>query len=102
MKYQYLTPVRKSEIPTKSRRSRIASLPFWPEVEQIAEATRTRGIVPFEEGMTINMADFKKECGKLKQPIIGVLVQLRKILKHYKVDKKLSIIHRGERIFLVG
>lgn len=102
MRFQHLAQVRKSDIPLKTRKSKIASLSFWPEIEQIAEATRKEGTAPFEEAIVIDMAEYKKDCGKLKQPIIGVLVQLRKVLKQHKVDKKLNIIHRGERIFLVA
>src|SRR5579859_6681065 len=103
--FKFLKEVDKNQIPTRQRDGVISRLPLWAEMETLAQTIRKTGVAPFESAAEIDLADLdlKGENGKvLKTAKQSLLVKMREFLKKQKIESKLDLMSRGEKIYLVG
>lgn len=97
--------IEKSAIPPIHKDGIISNLPQLAEVRKIAAFVKQEGASPYE---AFDVADFvamkkaRPELAKMKTLVYSFLMATRRILKEYQVEKKLEVVGRKDRVFLVS
>ena len=103
--FRFLKPISRDAVPLRFRggpTSVVVKTPFWPEVERVCREAAANGVAPFEEALELNLADFKDELKSLKNPTSSVLTHLKGLIKHHKLEKKVEVVQRQDRLYIVG
>jgi hypothetical protein len=102
---EFFKPCKKADVPEVHKNGVISSLPNLAELRKVAKYVAEHGSSPYE---AFDIADFvaikkaKPELAKMKTLVSSFLMAARRVLKEYQVDKKLEIVSRKDRVYLVS
>lgn len=100
-----IRPISIAEVPGRFQSGVLSTLVELKELEQIAKSVRENGTTPYEAWDVLDLERLKKtnpEAAKMKTLLQGFLLKGRKVLEQYQVNKKLKLIARANKLFMVS
>jgi hypothetical protein len=105
LKLESIQPITLAEVPGRNYGGVLTQLAELRDLEAIAKSVKENGATPYEAWDVLDIERLRKsnpEAAKMKTLLQGFLLKGRKVLAKYQVNKKLKLIARSNKLFLVS